>query len=379
MQVAGDAAMELAQRLRSLRENQWPHHGITQAQLAEVFGGRKPLSVPLISSWESLTNPKTPPPSRLEAYARFFATERSLNEGSARLLELDDLTPVERQRRDQLLDELTALREAAVGSGSVVALPPRAGAQPDGGLLHFPADQDITVVCGQMPEDVRPDRYYTDPNDPDYEEFFSYADPRALLELYGYLCAVNPTNQVNYRISQRMTTDDYSTNLVLIGGVDWNDATRDLFERVTIPIRQLTRRDIDDDTGTFEVTEGGKTKLFHSTVRDVGGQRQLVDDVVHFYRGPNPYNAMRTVTFFNGNYSRGTLGAVRALIDPKFRDRNDEYRRNRFAGSDQFSVLTRVPIVNGRVITPDWTVRRYRLHEWPGVEVGGAAGSPTVP
>jgi hypothetical protein len=71
-------------------------------------------------------------------------------------------------------------------------------------------------------------------------------------------------------------------------------------------------------------------------------------------------------------FSRGTLGVVRALTDTRFRDRNEAYVRERFAGSDTFSVLSRVPIVNGRAVTPDWTLSDNRLHEWPEV---GSAGS----
>ena len=375
MRSTGGAALELAQRLKALRENHWPDRSITQLQLAEAFGGDKPLSVPLISAWESQTNPKTPPVVRLEAYARLFATERSLDQGSLRLLELADLTPDERQRRDDLLDELTSLREAATG-GTAVAPVARRNETTAGRLLHFPPDQDITIVCGRMPEGVRPERTYTDPKHPDYEEFFSFADPRALLELYAYLCAINPANQVNYMVSQDMTPDDYATNLVLIGGVDWNEATADLFDRVTIPVRQLPR-ETDDDIGAFEVTRGERRDLIRSTVRKSHGRQELVADVAHFYRGPNPYNRARTVTFFNGNYARGVLSAVRALIDPKFRDRNEEYRSREFAGAERFSVLTRVPIVNGRVITADWTVARYRLHEWSEAKVGGDDESPS--
>ena len=37
--------------------------------------------------------------------------------------------------------------------------------------------------------------------------------------------------------------------------------------------------------------------------------------MAHFYRSPNPFNHKRTVTVLNGMFSRGTLGAVRALTE----------------------------------------------------------------
>ncbi|MDY7090726.1 MAG: XRE family transcriptional regulator, partial [Actinomycetota bacterium] len=80
----------------------------------------------------------------------------------------------------------------------------------------------------------------------------------------------------------------------------------------------------------------------------------------------SPYNARRTVTLCNGQYGRGTYGAVRALTDARFRDRNEEFVRNRFSGAQAFSILMRVRInPNGAAVTPDWTQAENRLHEWP--------------
>jgi hypothetical protein len=161
-----------------------------------------------------------------------------------------------------------------------------------------------------------------------------------------------------------MRPDDYTAHLVLIGGVDWNEATRDMFRRVRIPVSQTTREHA-DDYGEFTVQENGKKRSFPPTLVKDGQHRVLVEDVAHFYHGRNPYNRKRTVTFLNGMFSRGTLGVVRALTDARFRDRNEAYLRERFGRSDHFSVLTRVPIVNGRVVTPDWTIPDNRLHRRP--------------
>jgi hypothetical protein len=64
-------------------------------------------------------------------------------------------------------------------------------------------------------------------------------------------------------------------------------------------------------------------------------------------------------------YGRGVVGAVRALTDPSFRQRNAEYLASRFPQDGPYSILSRVPVVNGKVLTPDWTVADTRLHEWP--------------
>src|SRR5215475_538254 len=84
-----DPRRRLAQRLRGLRTECWPEVRITQPQLAQALGQ---VSVPLISSWESATNPRIPPVARLDDYAVLFATPRSLGSGGPRQLDLAELT-----------------------------------------------------------------------------------------------------------------------------------------------------------------------------------------------------------------------------------------------------------------------------------------------
>jgi len=73
---------------------------------------------------------------------------------------------------------------------------------------------------------------------------------------------------------------------------------------------------------------------------------------------------VRTVTICNGMYSSGSYGAVRALTDARFRDRNAAYLQDRFAGSESFCILSRVLVESGPALTPDWTVPENRLFEW---------------
>ncbi len=120
-----DPRQLLARRLRALREDRWPEMKITQPQLARALGGSRPLSVPLISSWESLTNPKIPPYQRIEAYAALFATRRSLESGTLRLLNTADLTADERRVMDELKRELTRLRNNALQLTIALASAPR--------------------------------------------------------------------------------------------------------------------------------------------------------------------------------------------------------------------------------------------------------------
>ena len=111
-----DPREALARRLRALREQHWPGRKVKQSQLAAALGGdgNRSVSVPLISSWESQTNPKVPPASRLEDIATFFASPRSLDGPVVRLLSPGEMTAAEQAAREELLQELTSLRDDAL-------------------------------------------------------------------------------------------------------------------------------------------------------------------------------------------------------------------------------------------------------------------------
>lgn len=335
---------QLARRLRSLRTRGWPGRRVTQVALGEALD----VSPALISSWEKAT---VPPVYRLEAYATFFATERSVEKEPYRVLSLTELTEDERARRDDLLDELIRLSDEEE---------PDVESPLESTLWHFPADEDVTIVCSELPRDRLERMPYTDPDMPDYVELYQYADLDALLEIFGHIRAVNPTLHVHVRVGTRMTRDEYTDHLVLLGGVDWNPVTEATLAEVELPVRQIARQD-DSAAGGFEVGEGEQREVIAPVM---GRQNVLKEDVAHFYRSVNPFNKKRTVTICNGTYQRGTYGAVRALTDEGFRDRNDQYIQDRFAGANTFSIISRIRVVNGVVITPDWTNAEDRLHEW---------------
>jgi hypothetical protein len=129
-------------------------------------------------------------------------------------------------------------------------------------------------------------------------------------------------------------------------------------------VRQVN--DWDEEGGAyFEVTEtGGRTVAHHPRLEESGGRKILREDVALFARAVSPFNRKRYLTICNGMYGRGVYGAVRALTDKRFRDRNMEYIQARFENSAAFCILTRVTVENTVTLTPDWTLPETRLFEW---------------
>jgi hypothetical protein len=172
---------------------------------------------------------------------------------------------------------------------------------------------------------------------------------------------------VHFKLATELVGDDYTTHLVLLGGVDWNNLVAEVQEILDPPVRQVSKSPDDPAhwDAWFEVVTGNERREYRPRIEEVHNRSVLREDIAYFYRGPNPFNAKRTLTMCNGMYARGVYGAVRALTDVRFRDRNEEYVTARFAGSPAFSILMRVRILGGKVMTPDWNRDITRLHEWP--------------
>jgi hypothetical protein len=359
----------LARRLRALREGRWPGRKVYQAQLAKALSGAgKSVSVPLVSSWESRTRPQVPPVSRIQDIATFFASERSFDGQVGRLLSLSELTAPEQAAREELLQELTRLRSEALDqssdpatiSDSTRAITQSLRYEP----YHFRAGDRITIVCGQVPRDMRQRMPYTDPLDPDFIQSYRYADLDALIELWGHLRAANPSSPVAFRSADQLGEDDYTGHLVSLGGVDWNVATSSVLARLQLPVAQVSEWD-KEGGAYFEVMEADGRKVAHRPLLERSGGRTILrEDVALFARAVNPFNQKRFVIVCNGMYGRGVYGAVRALTDDRFRDRNGEYIRAQFAESEAFCLLIRVTVENTLTLTPDWTLPETRLFEW---------------
>jgi hypothetical protein len=237
------------------------------------------------------------------------------------------------------------------------------------GPWRFGEREVITVVCAQLPPDLRAKQVYADPDDPDYIDLYTYSELDALFELYGHLRAANPLSRVDIHPAQEAKSDVYSSHLVSLGGIDWNKTTRSVLRDLRLPVRQIANwgeAGSDDDDVYFEVEEEDGRVSQHRPIfeRSHEGKNILLYDVALFARAVNPFNRERTLTICNGMYGRGTYGVVRTLTDARFRDRNAQYLKDRFGSSESYCVLTRVPIVDSSTLTPDWMSPDSRLFEW---------------
>lgn len=352
MASGSPAQQRLALRLRELREQHWPGVRVTQAMLAAAFGDIAP---PTVSSWESTTAPKVPPRERLLAYARFFATQRSVEGKDPRLLPLDSLSDDEKAACRTLEKELLSLRDDASGSARRIEVPA-------GRSWRFSDPGPLTIVCAQLPDSVT--GLFANPLDPNYTELQSFADLDALIELHGHVRAENPGMDVFFKASPMVAPDDLSGHVILLGGVAWNAITERLSQMTVLPVRQVVDPDV--KTGEVFVADvNGKEHKFLPRWSDAA-QPALTEDVGLLARTSNPLNSGRTLTICNGVHSRGVLGAVRTLTDARLRESNERYIAQNFGNSTSFAILMRVPVIGAKALTPDFNAPGCVRYQWPG-------------
>jgi hypothetical protein len=352
MQPASPAAKQLAQRLRNLRMQQWPDVRLTQEKLAVAFNAEEPLTPVTVSSWESQSSPKTPPPHRLLAYARFFATRRSVA-ADPKLLPLDGLTEAERAAYEDLRTELLGLRRRAVGEDDEE--------EPTTGRSWLFNDAGrVTFICAKLPDDQTGP--LADPSNLNYTELQAYADLDALMELHGHIRAENPRMTVYFKIPSEVQPDDLTGHVILLGGVVWNDITKELSEMAGLPVRQVPDPKLPFGDPFVADVDGDKREFWPKWAD--AKNTVLAEDVGLLARVPNPLNSSRTLTICNGIHSRGVYGAVRSLTDEQMRDTNEQYISKHFGHSGSFAILMSVKMITNQVMTPDFNSDGVVLYQW---------------
>lgn len=335
----------LAGRLRELRDSA----GLTQTKLGQALGDAgAPISPAAISMWENAASGRLPPRSRLEAYARLFCTSRSFK-GNAHMLAVDELTPEEGDRLEDLERELIGLRNSLASRNEA---PSSGEAQ---SMWHFPDGSRITLVCYRLPPDRRPPS--AEPGALNYVKFAGLADLDTLIDIYGAVRAYNPTSQVTIMTAEDLGQRDVATHLVLIGGLTWKIVSPQLSRIFPVPI------DPGDpgDRGAIVVRgRSGEEREFRHTL-DEG---ELVEDVGFFARGENPVAPQRTLTICGGITTRGVRGAARCFIDWDMKERNERYLTPRFPDGSTYCIVMRVPVFNQDPLTPDLSKGEIRLFEW---------------
>jgi hypothetical protein len=358
MASSSRSAVRLARRLRELRR-EWPGGGLTQQVLAKGLSQETTVGSPTLSSWESLTSPRTPTRRRLDAYARFFATERSYDGTTVRLLRDSELDEDELAQFHELREELLGLLHDDEEADELEA---EVEVEVDlrRTLLEF-EQGPVIIICPEAPTESRgPLAAEISPN---FSRLHTYADTDALLELFGHVRALNPEAKVFVRSHTTIQPHELQSHIVVLGGIGWNPTTKRILDQLgRLPVAQV--EDPRLPTGDiFKLKkDDAEGEQFFLPVTDPD-TAELVEDVALIARLPNPFNSSRTLTICNGIHSRGVVGAVLAITDETVRPANEEFLAHHFPTND-FAMLVRVHVVTGNALAPDFKNPEARLFEW---------------
>ena len=345
------ALLQLAARLRQLRQEHWANSKPTQGELGRALGADRSLSPATIASWENRSAPKLPQRERMLAYAQFFATPRSVA-GAPGLVPVDSFTEEERAAYDAIRDELLALYDDAreTPPETIVA----------GRSWHFNDSGPLTLICAQLPkEEAVSLPVQTNPN---YTELLSFGDLDAMVELHGHVRAEDPAMDVFFQLATQAVADDLSGHVVIIGGIAWTDVTRRILELTQLPVEK--RYEARPKSGDIFIAEiDGKERRYLPSWSQTDPSK-LVQDIGLLVRMDNPLNSNRTLTMCNGTHSRGVLGAVRSLTDKRLRESNERYIARNFSGSQQFGILMQIQVIEGKAMTPDFNIPGTVLYQW---------------
>ena len=321
-----DSSDSLSRRLLRLRQNHWGEQ-LTQPALGRMLG----VKAPTISSWERAE--AVPPQERIEAYATFFASRRSL--AADRLLEQSELTDGEQAMRTGLLAELTDLRDRAQTGDPITEVDP----------LVFGDGAPIRIICGKLeepPATASGTRW-------NYMALSAFADLDALVALHGHLREVNPGTDVRYKLAQRMEGHDLRAHLVILGHLAMSQTDlRDLLPPALV--RQVADPATAPDGEIFEVP--GTGARFGPTFAGTGEDKRVVEDVGLLARMPNPIDTARTLTVLSGVYTRGVYGAVRCLTDREVGPTNGRWLREHFGRARAYGVLMKVSMAGHAISAP---------------------------
>ena len=224
----------------------------------------------------------------------------------------------------------------------------------------------VVVICPELPlTELGP---LANEKNRNFTKLQKYGDLDALIELYGHVRAQNPSLDVYHRLPRDVKSDDYTSHVVLLGGIGWNEETGlfQRFQRATsaVPIIQKAVNDLrDGDIFHVKGVDGEKEKDFYPEFERLGDAEKLLEDVGYIARLQNPFKVSRTLTICNGVFSHGVYGAVRSLTDAQVREDNEKYLSDRFP-SGVFAMLLRIPI-GKETVSPDLQDPQARLYEWP--------------
>ena len=213
--------------------------------------------------------------------------------------------------------------------------------------------KNVTIVCPELPKSYQPK--YARRGSPEFVNLARYGDLDSLAGVLGVLPKLAPDAEVKHITCGEIQQHDRESNLIVIGGPDFNSLAEELLAEGGFP---------------FEYSSDRRRSWFchvsskHAFHLEKGPGGRVLKDYGLIARFPNPLDSRNTVVMFGGLQTFGVLGAVRAVAMTQAGKRNAAKISARCGGSCYFAILIPVRVAGGQPSSADVDMKTFHLYPW---------------
>lgn len=219
-------------------------------------------------------------------------------------------------------------------------------------LWGFRDVDQVYVVCPELEEPEK--RQYPEP-----QEFLylgKYGDIDSLIVIYSSLNKIYPQLSMKFCTSEEFKNipgNPYASNLILIGGPDYNKVTDSFMKYTPFEFSQ-------DETDETTLVYKQGNRIFRPEFK----LHQEIVDYGFFLKIPNPYNPDKKLIMINGIHTYGVYGSAKcfSLYDEheiNIAKDNCKTVIESLGGDPNFTVVVRVECINKKIGIPQ--IRKEEL------------------
>lgn len=211
----------------------------------------------------------------------------------------------------------------------------------------------IIIVCGELTGTFKPKQ--ANRKSHEYVNLARYADQDALVETLKLLPKFFPDTEVEYYTSKELPQSKLRSNLIVIGGPDFNQITKELIDNISFPFQYRTHG--------FETYFYDKVNKLRFEIKERRGQ--IIEDYGLFAHFSNPLTSNTSIIMIGGLQTFGVLGAIKAFaMNSNGRSNTKKILKQNQRGKD-FAVLIPVKVLHAQPADSNVDMGSYHSFNLP--------------
>lgn len=222
-------------------------------------------------------------------------------------------------------------------------------------LWGFRETDQVYIVCPELEEPEK--RQYPEP-----QEFLylgKYGDIDSLIVVYSSLNKIYPQLNITFCTSEEFVNipgNPYASNIILIGGPDYNKITEHFMEYTPFEFSQSGN----DET---ILVDNQRNRVFKPEFKSQKDFEEVID-YGFFLKIPNPYNPDKKLIIINGIHTYGVYGAAKCFSiydehEINIAKHNCKTVIESLGDDPNFAIVVEVKCINKKIGTPQ--IRKEEL------------------